>query len=307
MAELSTKPYLIRAIHQWCEDSGFRPYLAVMVDERTVVPREFVRNGEIVLNVSAVATHRLQIGNDLIEFEARFSGAVRQVSIPIENVSAIYAQETGHGMAFDVPKPLALAPDRSQPSKDASEAAAASKPASRPKLVPKSAEGSPSSAVGDSTDLSASRGSGAVKPSGPDSSPLGAVDATPAAGSTREPGTRGRRRPRLSAVPDQRAPESDPVGASADAESARSPETPKPALRTVMPSETAQSSGLAQDSEGERSKGLIDSSTNSGERSLTEGSAGAPGVQAETASEPPSPDEPPPAPSPARPQLKRVK
>jgi stringent starvation protein B len=76
MAELSTKPYLIRAIHQWCEDSGYRPYLAVMVDERTQVPREFVRNGEIVLNVSAVATNRLQLGNDLIEFEARFSTGV---------------------------------------------------------------------------------------------------------------------------------------------------------------------------------------------------------------------------------------
>lgn len=110
MAELSTKPYLIRAIHAWCTDSGYRPYIAVVVDERTVVPREYVRNGEIVLNVSDQATNRLQISNELVEFEARFSGVVRSVSIPIDNVSAIYAQETGHGMAFDVPKPLALAP-----------------------------------------------------------------------------------------------------------------------------------------------------------------------------------------------------
>ena len=102
MADISTKPYLIRAIHEWCEDSGYRPYIAVVVDERTQVPGEFVRNGEIVLNVSAQATHRLRIGNDFIEFEARFSGTVRSVSIPIDNVSAIYAQETGHGMAFDV-------------------------------------------------------------------------------------------------------------------------------------------------------------------------------------------------------------
>lgn len=104
MAELSTKPYLLRAIHEWCVDNGYCPYIAVVVDERTVVPREFVRNGEIVLNVSAVATNRLQIGNDLVEFEARFGGAARHVSIPVENVSAIFAQENGHGMAFEVAK-----------------------------------------------------------------------------------------------------------------------------------------------------------------------------------------------------------
>ena len=107
MAEISTKPYLIRAIHEWCTDSGYRPYIAVAVDEHTVVPREFVRNGEIVLNVSASATNRLNISNELIEFEARFGGVARAVSIPIDNVSAIYAQETGHGMAFEVPKALA--------------------------------------------------------------------------------------------------------------------------------------------------------------------------------------------------------
>ncbi len=113
MAETSTKPYLIRAIHEWCTDNGYRPYVAVAVDERTIVPREFVRNGEIVLNMSADATNRLRIGNDLIEFEARFNRAAREVSIPIENVTAVYAAENGHGMAFDVPKagaePLAAA------------------------------------------------------------------------------------------------------------------------------------------------------------------------------------------------------
>ena len=102
MSETSTRPYLIRAIHEWCTDNGFRPFIAVTVDERTVVPREFIRDGEIVLNVSAGATNRLRLGNDLIEFEARFSGAVRQVSVPVECVSAIYASENGHGMAFDL-------------------------------------------------------------------------------------------------------------------------------------------------------------------------------------------------------------
>lgn len=138
MAELSTKPYLIRAIHEWCEDSGYRPYIAVAVDERTLVPREFVRNGEIVLNVSSMATNRLSIGNELIEFEARFSGAVREVSIPIDNVSAIYAQETGHGMAFDVPKALAHPPERAQPSSRST--STEPRETQRPKLVPKPAQ-----------------------------------------------------------------------------------------------------------------------------------------------------------------------
>ncbi len=102
----STKPYLIRAIHEWCADNGYRPYIAVAVDETTVVPMEFVRSGEIVLNVSAEATHHLVIGNQRIEFEARFNRVARQVSVPVANVTAIYAAENGHGMAFDVPKPL---------------------------------------------------------------------------------------------------------------------------------------------------------------------------------------------------------
>jgi stringent starvation protein B len=110
MSETSTKPYLIRAIHEWCSDNGYTPYLAVAVDDRTQVPREFVKNGEIVLNVSSMATNRLSLGNELITFQARFGGRPRELSIPIENVTAIYARENGHGMAFDVPKALALVP-----------------------------------------------------------------------------------------------------------------------------------------------------------------------------------------------------
>lgn len=103
MPEISTRPYLIRAIHEWCTDNGYRPFLAVAVDARTVVPREFVRSGEIVLNLSIDATNRLQMRNDLIEFEARFGGVARQLSIPVENVTAIYAAENGQGMSFDPP------------------------------------------------------------------------------------------------------------------------------------------------------------------------------------------------------------
>jgi stringent starvation protein B len=102
MAETSTKPYLLRALYEWCCDNGYTPYLAVVVDQHTLVPRQHVKNGEIVLNVSPMATSQMALGNELIEFHARFSGVAQQLSIPVENVSAIYARETGHGMAFEV-------------------------------------------------------------------------------------------------------------------------------------------------------------------------------------------------------------
>lgn len=107
MTEVSTKPYLIRAIHEWCVDNGFTPYLAVAVNEHTQVPREFVKAGEIVLNTSPLATNKLQLGNEWVQFEARFGGVAREIFVPIEQVSAIYAKENGHGMAFEVLKPLA--------------------------------------------------------------------------------------------------------------------------------------------------------------------------------------------------------
>ncbi|RDE50119.1 MAG: ClpXP protease specificity-enhancing factor [Candidatus Accumulibacter meliphilus] len=100
----STKPYLIRAIHQWCTDNGFTPYLAVSVDARTRVPMEHVRDGQIVLNLDYEATGRLEIGNDVITFQARFGGVARDLLVPIGNVAAIYARENGGGMAFE-PEP----------------------------------------------------------------------------------------------------------------------------------------------------------------------------------------------------------
>jgi stringent starvation protein B len=107
VSETSTKPYLIRAIHEWCSDNGYTPYLAVAVDERTQVPMEYVKAGEIVLNVSLGATNRLALGNELISFQARFGGVAREISVPIDSISAIYARENGHGMAFEVPKAMA--------------------------------------------------------------------------------------------------------------------------------------------------------------------------------------------------------
>ncbi|MFO1320470.1 MAG: ClpXP protease specificity-enhancing factor [Burkholderiales bacterium] len=95
-----TTPYLLRAIYEWCVDNGFTPYIAVRVNEHTRVPMEHVRNGEIVLNVSADATRNLTMGNDLIQFSARFSGVSRELSIPIEAVTGIFAKENGQGIAF---------------------------------------------------------------------------------------------------------------------------------------------------------------------------------------------------------------
>jgi stringent starvation protein B len=106
MPEPSTKPYLIRAIYDWCTDAGFTPYVAVAVDESVRVPQEFVKNGEIVLNVSSLATNRLKIDNDAIAFQARFGGVPRDVYVPIARVVAIYARENGQGMAFEVPRTL---------------------------------------------------------------------------------------------------------------------------------------------------------------------------------------------------------
>lgn len=107
MPETSTKPYLLRAIYEWCTDNGYTPYLAAMVDAQTRVPREFVKNGEIVLNISFGATSGLKMDNDLIHFNARFGGVSREISVPVENVVAIYARENGQGMAFEVTRPTA--------------------------------------------------------------------------------------------------------------------------------------------------------------------------------------------------------
>jgi len=100
----STRPYLIRALYEWCTDNGFTPHIAVRVDRNVQVPREFVRDGEIVLNVSYDATSGLQMGNDFISFTARFGGKPREIMVPVEQVMAIYARETGQGMAFPAPE-----------------------------------------------------------------------------------------------------------------------------------------------------------------------------------------------------------
>ena len=105
MKQLSNKPYLVRALYEWCTDSGLTPYLSVRVNERTRAPMEYMKNGEIVLNISQDATHNLTLGNDLIQFSARFNGVSRELSIPMETVNGIFAKENGQGLFFnDAPK-----------------------------------------------------------------------------------------------------------------------------------------------------------------------------------------------------------
>ena len=100
MQETSTKPFLLRALYEWCTENGYTPHIAVRVDGRTRVPTQFVRDGEIVLNISFDATTGLQMRNDWIEFNARFGGKSYKIEVPVNNVLAIYARENGQGMAF---------------------------------------------------------------------------------------------------------------------------------------------------------------------------------------------------------------
>jgi stringent starvation protein B len=144
MPELSTKPYLIRAIYEWCNDSGFTPYIAVAAGEGVKVPAEHVKNGEIVLNVSALATNRLTIGNDAIEFQARFGGVAREVHVPISKVIAIYARESGQGMAFEPARSVPIGgPDTVLPEQPAARPGVLELAASKSAVVPSEGSGPP--------------------------------------------------------------------------------------------------------------------------------------------------------------------
>ncbi|MFN3751914.1 MAG: ClpXP protease specificity-enhancing factor [Thiobacillus sp.] len=117
MAELSTKPYLIRALYEWCTDSGYTPQLLVAVDGRTRVPPGYVKDGQIVLNISAGATRNLTLDNDWIRFSARFGGVSHEIAIPVDRVAAIFARENGQGLHFEpagTPPPDAAPPDDSE-------------------------------------------------------------------------------------------------------------------------------------------------------------------------------------------------
>ncbi|RKT25205.1 stringent starvation protein B [Paraburkholderia sp. RAU2J] len=140
MQEISTKPYLLRALYEWCTDNGYTPHIAVRVDNQTRVPRQFVRDNEIVLNISFEATSQLQMGNEWIEFSARFSGKSHKIEVPVANILAIYARENGQGMAFPVESAGGEAQDSGADAVPADEAAAPAAPA-----APRAVETSPAS------------------------------------------------------------------------------------------------------------------------------------------------------------------
>ncbi|MEY3124266.1 MAG: hypothetical protein RLZZ573_786 [Pseudomonadota bacterium] len=110
----STRPYLIRALYEWCTDNGLTPFIAVIVDDSVRVPMEFVKDGEIVLNISFDATSSLHLGNEFIEFKGRFGGVARDIYVPVDRVLAIYARENGQGMSFPMLPATALKPATGQ-------------------------------------------------------------------------------------------------------------------------------------------------------------------------------------------------
>lgn len=129
----TTKPYFVRALHEWCCDNGYTPYLTVVVDAATVVPKEYVKDGEITLNLSPDATGRLTIDNQSVQCTARFNGVARDIWVPMARVAAIYARENGVGMGFDVED----SPLEPPPVEEGSTTAGASaKPATTPSATP---------------------------------------------------------------------------------------------------------------------------------------------------------------------------
>ena len=145
----STRPYLIRALHDWCTDNGFTPYIAVFVDATVQVPGEYVKNNEIVLNVGFEATSALKLGNETIEFKARFGGSSREIVVPVDHVIAIYARENGQGMAF----PMPTDGQASAPSTAGAESPASITPPRGPRLT--------------LTDAPAPKADGAAEPQAP--------------------------------------------------------------------------------------------------------------------------------------------
>lgn len=134
MSEESAKPYLLRAIYEWCCDQGHTPYLAVRVNAETRVPMAYVKNGEIVLNISPSATRKLTIDNDWIQFSARFNGVSQEIAVPMVAAAGIFARETGYGFTFQaaLPEAASTAPNETSPE-PAEGAATPTEPAPPPK------------------------------------------------------------------------------------------------------------------------------------------------------------------------------
>ena len=95
------KPYILRATYQWCLDFGFSPCIQAVVCPTTRVPRDYVESGMIILNISPIATHKLDLTNNDISFTGRFAGSAMEIWVPVENVLAIFSKETGQGVTFE--------------------------------------------------------------------------------------------------------------------------------------------------------------------------------------------------------------
>ena len=136
MAETSTTPYMIRALHEWCTDNGYTPQIVVRVDQNTMVPPAHIRDGQITLNIGMMATKGLVLGNNSIEFQARFNGVTENLYIPVGAVTAIYARESGAGMGFEVEEPST---DSSPATNSSTAGFAGGAQAQTPETVPPSA------------------------------------------------------------------------------------------------------------------------------------------------------------------------
>ncbi len=99
---ISTKPYMLRAIHEWCVDNGLTPHLLVAVNSQTRVPMAYVKKGEIVLNLNYAATKELHMDNEAVVFSARFGGVSQNLYVPMSSVKGIFARENGQGMFFEI-------------------------------------------------------------------------------------------------------------------------------------------------------------------------------------------------------------
>jgi stringent starvation protein B len=128
MSEQSAKPYLIRALYEWCVDQGYTPFMAVRIDSKTKVPMDYAKNGEIVLNVGPLATHKLTMDNEWVLFNARFNGVTQEIAVPFAAVVGIFAKETGYGMGFQ--------PEIEAAPSDANDVAASTQDISPPSLAP---------------------------------------------------------------------------------------------------------------------------------------------------------------------------
>lgn len=100
MMNQSTKPYLIRSIYDWCSDNGFTPYISVVVFDELDIPKEYIRNNEIIFNISAIAVHELTINHNGLSFTARFNGIAKKLCIPLDAIKGIFAKEVNQGITF---------------------------------------------------------------------------------------------------------------------------------------------------------------------------------------------------------------